>query len=676
MISRLLSACLSLVLSFVSLPLLAAPQRLFVDQRGLDSWSGTTARPNPSRHQGPFATLGTALAKAREIHASQPSEPVVIQLSNGRHELHEPLRLSADDSFVQIVGVSGRNPTVLSGGSKITRWTAVAGEPGLWEAHIPDVADGHWYFHQLFVNGERAQRARTPNTGFFQATAPLSTNSPIALTFKPGDIQPAWASDPDARLIVLMKWTDLHLPIRAVDPTAHLARLAGGPRDYWMDEPDARYWIENTADSLDAPGEWHLDRRTGKLRYLAPRGIQPNQAEIIAPRLTHLVEIRGSAARPVRGIEFRNITFADADYVMPTNGLISPQAAIVIPGTFRASHATDCRLAHCRFTDLGGYGVELGRGCQRWTIEDSRFDSLGAGGIRFGETGDRSPSPADANHTHIFADNVLNRLGRIFAPAVGILVLQSGTNRIVHNHVQDLYYTGISVGWNWGYNDSPCRSHEIAYNLVEKIGQARLSDMGGIYTLGPQPGTHIHHNLFRDVDSYRYGGWGLYTDEGSTGILLEDNVVYRCKDAGFHQHYGRDNVVRNNLLAFNRNHQVMRTRSEEHRSFWFTHNVVIHDAGTLLGSSWSGSTNQFWMNSNTYWDTRLGSNPDAYRFLKQSWSDWRARGQDPDSIIADPLLRNPDRPELGLKPNSPAFNSGFKPIDLRTLGPRTPHPGL
>lgn len=658
------------LLGFTSPALRAADFDLHVSPRGLDSWSGTTSRPDPARHQGPFATVQAAVAKSREIHATNPSATVTIHLAAGRHELASPLQLGASDSRTVFAGNRRGQPSVLSGGSRITGWKPVPAKPGTWEAPVPGAVDGHVTFNQLFLNGTRLQRARTPNSGFFQTAGPLSKDAPIRLPFKAGDIPSGWASDPDARVVLLMKWTDLHLPVRAVDPQRHVATLAGGPRADWMDEPDARYWLENSADALDAPGEWHLDRRAGSVRMIPPAGFKPDRDLVVAPQLTQLVRIEGKPGFPAEGIAFRDLTFAEADYTMPAEGMISPQAAVVIPGTFVARWAVDCRIEQCRFTAMGGYGIELGRGAQRCTVQSCDLEGLGAGGLRIGEPGDRNPAPADANHSHLIADNRLVGLGRIFAPAVGVLVFHSGTNRIVHNHIADLYYTGISVGWNWGYNDTPCRANEIAWNLVERIGQGRLSDMGGIYTLGPQPGTHIHHNLFRDIESYRYGGWGLYTDEGSTGILLENNVVYRCKDAGFHQHYGRDNVVRNNLLAFNRNHQVMRTRAEAHRSFWFTNNVVIHDQGTLLGSNWDGDTHRFWMDRNLYWDTRLGADTARYRLGKKSWAEWRAAGQDPSSRIADPLLRDPARPELGLKRGSPAFELGFEPIDLKDVGPR------
>jgi parallel beta-helix repeat protein len=315
---------------------------------------------------------------------------------------------------------------------------------------------------------------------------------------------------------------------------------------------------------------------------------------------------------------------------------------------------------------LAGYGIELGRGCQADTISGCDMFDLGAGGIRVGEEAVKS-EPLDQNHGHSIIDNHIHEAGVIHSPAVGVCILQSGTNVVAHNEIDHLYYSAISVGWTWGYRETPCRENLIECNHLHDIGQAMLSDMGGIYTLGIQKGTIIRNNLIHDIDSFTYGGWGLYTDEGSTGILLESNIVYHCKSAGFHQHYGRDNVIRNNIFAFNRECQLMRTRAEEHNSFYFTNNIVLFESGELLGQNWKGD--RYVMDGNIYWDNRPGA-AENIRFSGATLQDWRARGHDMYSLICDPFFVAPRQFDFTLKTNSPAFGLGFRPIVLNQVGPR------
>ena len=169
------------------------------------------------------------------------------------------------------------------------------------------------------------------------------------------------------------------------------------------------------------------------------------------------------------------------------------------------------------------------------------------------------------------------------------------------------------------------------------------------------PGTVLRNNLIHDITSFTYGGWGIYPDEGSSHMLIENNVVYRCASSGFHQHYGKENTVRNNIFAFNRDYQLMRTRAEPHLSFTMERNIVIFDQGRLLGSNWTGD--QFRMDYNLYWDVRGGK----IRLVD---------GQDAHSRIADPLFVNAGGGDFRLREGSPALELGFKPIDLSRVGPQ------
>src|SRR5262249_15505354 len=157
-------------------------------------------------------------------------------------------------------------------------------------------------------------------------------------------------------------------------------------------------------------------------------------------------------------------------------------------------------------------------------------------------------------------------------------------------------------------------------------------------------------------------GWGIYFDEGSSGILAESNVVHHTTHGGFHQHYGEANMVRNNIFAFGRDQQIQRSRVEPHLSFTFQTNIVYFYSGILLANEWA--ENNFSMDYNCYFDARPDAKPESVHFGKATLEEWRARGHDAHSIIADPLFVNPARNEFHLKPGSPALKLGFHPINL------------
>jgi parallel beta-helix repeat protein len=187
--------------------------------------------------------------------------------------------------------------------------------------------------------------------------------------------------------------------------------------------------------------------------------------------------------------------------------------------------------------------------------------------------------------------------------------------------------------------------------------------MGGVYTLGPSEGTTVSNNVVHDVNAYSYGGWGLYTDEGSSGVTLENNLVYNTKTGSFHQHYGKENVIKNNIFVDSKLHQIQRTRAENHLSFTFENNIIYYHTGKLLDGQWKDG--HFAMKHNIYWNA---SDPKAITFNNLSFAEWQKTGQDTDSQITDPQFIDPAKGDFHLKPTSPALKLGFKPFDYSKAG--------
>jgi len=601
----------------------------------------------PQPGPGEVGSPAEARDRVRAMRRAGDRGPFTIVLRGGTYRLAETFVLGAEDSDVTYEAAAGERP-ILSGGQRIDGWKKGPGPA--W------TAPASWNFRQLFVNGRRALRARTPTNGFYRIDGPSSQDKPFLLKFRGEDVKKEWAGR-GAEVVALLAWSEIRMPITEVDAAAHTARLAGNPRPS-NKETDARYWIENAPDALDSPGEWYLDHRAGTVSYRPMPGEDPSTDEIVAPALIQLVRLEGAHKVTFRGLDFRH-----ADWSMPAEGIADAQAATQAPALFEVTGAEEVAIEHCSFRAAGGYAIWLGRGSKRNRIVANEISDMGGGGVRIGEMQQREHEE-ERSYENVVSDNEIHELGLVYPSAIGVWVGQSSRNTIAHNHIHDLFYTAISVGWTWGYGPNQCNGNAIEYNHLHDIGKGMLSDMGAIYTLGVQPGTTIRNNVIHDVQSFTYGGWGIYPDEGSSGMVIENNIVYRTKSAGFHQHYGRENVVRNNIFAFGSEYQLMRTRAEPHLSFTFEGNIVYFEAGALLGSNWSGEGVK--MNRNLYWDARGGT----LRFAGKTLEEWRGLGRDTESVVADPLFRNAASYDFTVLPESPVWKLGWKKIDAGTVGPR------
>ncbi len=678
---RLLLAGIAIFFATIALGQEPPKGDLFVSPDGNDAWTGELPDAKPDGSDGPLASIGAARDAIRRIKAEgKLAGPLRVVIRGGTYSVDGPIVFGAEDSGTENAPITyaaspGEIP-IISSGRPIGGWKR-EGDGPIWTTTVPQVKNGEWEFWQLFVDGQRCTPARTPNDDFFHSAGPGAPNkdrtaarrdpkAKISIRYQGEDLK-EWSNLGDAIVVVYHSWTASRHRIKSLDTEAKLVEFtapSGWPMGYW--DKNQRYYVEFVREELDAPGEWYLDRKTGELSYYPLPGQDMTKVRAVAPSCEELLRLEGdpAAGKLVSHLTFDGLSFQHTGWTMPEAATVDGQAAAgLTTATVYCLGARNCLFKRCEIAHTGGYGLWLQRGCKDNRVDQCHIHDLGAGGVRLGETA-LPAEPEQQTERNTVHNSFIHDGGNVYHAGIGVWLGRTSHNNVTHNDICQFLYTGVSVGWSWGYAPSTANHNLIEYNHIHHLGYGQLSDMGGIYCLGLSPGTKLRHNLIHDVLSYAYGGWGLYTDEGSTGILMENNVVYRVKDGAFHQHYGRDNLVRNNVLALSATYgQIRRSREEEHNSFTVERNVIYSDGVTLLGGNWKNGN--FTMKGNCYFDA---SSPEPKFPGGASLKEWQAKGHDTGSIVADPKFADPGKCDFSLPADSPAVKLGFVPIDVSECG--------
>ena len=251
------------------------------------------------------------------------------------------------------------------------------------------------------------------------------------------------------------------------------------------------------------------------------------------------------------------------------------------------------------------------------------------------------------------ADNEISHCGRFTPEAVGVFVGDNANVAVIHNHIHDLFYSGISVGSVQDFGPCSAADNIVEYNHVHDIGRGILSDLAGIYTCS-SPGTRIRYNLIHDVSRREYGGWGIYPDEGSHDLSIEKNLVFRCQDGALFAHHNRNITVENNIFAFNRVAQVDRGGTG---GFELTcrRNIFYFNQGKAVGDYGSEHCGRdvCLFERNLYWN----ASGKPVIFGNKTFAEWQALGQDQNSLIADPMFLDPEKGDFTLRLTLPRQGS-------------------
>lgn len=533
---------LYLLAALFAIPALAAPPVFYVSPMGDDSYNGLNfghadALKGAVNTNGPFATL----TRARDaLRAAGLAEGGTVYVVGGDHYLAETLLLEEQDSGTPenpvIWQVFDDRPVYLHGGKRIdptafTPYRDVIQKADISALKLTTQAT------QIMLNGERQVLARWPNKGEGDlpgggwAFVAAQNKDDAKKSFRyDGDGPAAFAGKQGLEISIWpnYNWWQTIVGVEKIDPATKLIQL---PSDLpYTIEPGRRYFLQNSLDMLDAPGEWYHDLATQTLYLWPPEPLSAN-TPVVVPTAQSVISAKGLKHAVFIGL---NIESSAGDGVV-------------------LKDCEDVLFARAAVRNTYGFGIVVDGG-QSVRIRGNDIYATGKGGITLGG-GDRktlTPGNNEAvnNHIHHYAQ-IFNTYN------CGVNISGVG-NRIQHNSIHDAPHIGILLGGN---------DHLIEYNDIHHVCMEG-ADNGGFY-MGrdwTQRGNVIRYNKFHDIygfglgnlatskdGTYRYEAphqaWGVYLDDCSSGTEIYGNLFYRVPLAGVMIGGGRDNKVYNNVFA-------------------------------------------------------------------------------------------------------------------------------
>jgi hypothetical protein len=555
---------------------------------------------NPGTINQPFLTITHARNAVRELIKQGLKENITVYIRNGVYRITEPLvygkRDSGNEEF-SITYTAFENETpIISGGQTIDGWKKRS--DGLLQAKVPEK---NFNFRELFVNGKRAIRSRHPNEEYFHVVKP-SEDRMSYFFFKPLAIPEEVTAD-GLELVFIHDWSISRVPVAKIDFEKNLLYPVSkiGRQHFMMIidgyEKHPRYFLENSPKFCDEPGEWCFVSDK-EIIYYPALGETIEQIEAVVPVAEKLMIVHGKAHKnlPLRNLHFKGLIFEHCAYPLPESGYAGVQATFFTNeewdgvGNYVTPAVEFEMVENCSFENgiirhVDGAGISFGRQCTDCSLTGSIINDVGGNGVMVGEARRRKrgddqwwgKTPEQASSRTTIKNNLIENCGSEYFGAVGIWVGFANKTEILHNEIRNLPYTGVSLGWIWNPTPTPCKGNIVANNHIHHVMQI-LSDGGGIYTLGFQPGTVLRGNYIHDVpvNLGRAESNGMFLDEGTTGIVIEENVIHNTARSPLRFHKAGKNIVRENILAVKESIPHIRYNNTKEKNITQINNTIIN----------------------------------------------------------------------------------------------------
>ena len=536
---------------------------------------------NPGTRTAPFATISKARDAVRHRVATGLTKDVLVLIRGGIYEQTETIRFGSEDSATQDHSITyaayPREKVVLSGGRKITQWKQSVGN--IWTAELPEVQAGKWNFRQLFVDGQRVTRARTPNANdktpwWIITSSTLNTekkqdesqpftvrlNNPIRSFQNPGDVELICIYNNEGGRKRLNSINEAQQTLSVAPPHQWNPKVFGN--DWYLSAPTAgkACYLENALEMLDQPGEWYLDRKNGIVYYWPRPNEDMLQLDIVAPVVQKtLLAVVGSRERPVVNVHFNGIRVEHVDWPLPPwgyNGLFCCNVAVLggeqpghrfIEAAVEFEHARSCNFVDGGIAHVGGMGLCLRDGTAHNVVEGNEISDLGGGAIGAGGCNVAgghlyaAPPPTAGDFAgYRIANNHIHHCGKVYYGGSGICLYLAQDAVVSHNLVHDTAYFGICAAASQDPEVKFAKNNTLEYNHIYNAMQVTVDGSALYVTFANYGrGTLIRGNLIHDTQWNRFGRGeipsgirdtipchGLYLDGNNTGCTYDHNVVY------------------------------------------------------------------------------------------------------------------------------------------------------